>query len=266
MRFLFLLGNYFELWGVDAGRQVAIAASCLGGTALDWFIIVHNRIANFEDFSTLLRREFEPPNPVESARIAMWNCTHSGSLADYNATFRSLLRLIDDMSQADIADRYSHGLQPHLRKEIRIRQIRNYEDMVQCALAIDHATKGASTSSPSNPPPSHPRSQTHRAAAAAFSPAAPPSAASFPTAPSPAARSPVFADAAAACAAANIHVNQDGRVGPTSRGTILPEVRDILLRFGGCTYCRHLGHSFATCPSRLARYPAPQGQGNAPAQ
>jgi hypothetical protein len=230
-RFLFQLGLWFTLAGISATDQVDHACTCLGGAALDWAIMIHDSIANFQSFSQLLKKEFGPANPSRAARTELWSCTHTSSLAEYTSRFRSLCLQVDGLSQDEQADRYLFGLKPHLRKELLARQANTFNEMTLLATSLDQSntlahtsnhhllTQTPSTSSNNNRP------QSYRAAAIS-------------------------------------NPNDDLPPGPIRKGSLTPELRAELLRLGGCFYCRQLGHLVANCPTKPAPKTIPD-QGNA---
>ncbi len=235
MRFLFQLGAFFTLNNIAAADRMGLVAGALAGAALDWLILVHDSIADFESFEKLLKKEFSPSDPTRAARAELWNCTQTGNLADYTSRFRTLAFQIHDLSPAERADRYMHGLKPLIRNQVIIHGETTFEAMTLLAARIDQALSLSSShpASPANPTPVTNRPQSYRAAAIATS-AAP---ATFPAVSAPV------------------------RIGPDRKGPLTPELRAACIAAGACFYCRYTGHTTPNCPDKPAR-PAPlQGNG-----
>jgi len=221
MRFLFQLGAFFTLNNIAAADRMGLVAGALAGAALDWLILVHDSIADFESFENLLKKEFSPSDPTRAARSELWNCTQTGNLADYTSRFRTLAFQIHDLSPTGRADRYMHET--------------TFEAMTLLAARIDQALSLSSShpASPANPTPVTNRPQSYRAAAIATS-AAP---ATFPAVSAPV------------------------RIGPDRKGPLTPELRAACIAAGACFYCRYTGHTTPNCPDKPARPAPLQGNG-----
>jgi hypothetical protein len=236
-QFLFQLGCFFKLNSIIAGAdRIAYVGLSLSDAASQWLMLYERQIgADYELFVTLFSKEFAPANPTRAARAELWSCTQTGSLADYNARFRALANQISDLSPAELADRYTHGLKSAIRNKIIESGDTTFDAITERAARIDqaHALSAAYPTASAAAGSSNHRPQSYRAAAIAT-----------PSAPS------IFLDPSV-----------PRRIGLDRKGPITPEVKAELTRLRGCFYCRWTGHQSYNCPEKQRL-----DQGNGPSQ
>lgn len=137
---------YYKLTKMeDAQTQLYYALSLLREDAQLWFNQlpgVREGVISFQTFAAFkeaLLAEFVPVHAVLSARDDLWELSQTGTVRDYINSFRRLRLQIPDLSDGDALDRFVHGLQDHIRSEVRSRFPVNLPAAEACALALEAA-------------------------------------------------------------------------------------------------------------------------------
>jgi hypothetical protein len=181
---LFQLQNYFSVVGMTDDRaRVNYAVTLLRGAALEWWRQITTLAAShetvhagnpvvilpttFAEFAQQIRARFELVTVNKFARTRLRHFKQYGSVADYTAKFLAVCAEIDDISTAEMCDRYLEGLKPEIAEAVAIQQIpdNNFQALVAAAERIDtvknfrrgrdtgkSAIPGAYRTSGSNPP------------------------------------------------------------------------------------------------------------------
>jgi hypothetical protein len=123
--FLHQVRQYCDLQGeANETAQVRYAASLLRGSAGTWWRAYTTRNASptlWQEFSTLLRSQFQPLDRVKIARDRLATLRQVRSVREYTTQFRTLLLEIPDIAMSEIMDRYTRGLKEQVRKEVELR-------------------------------------------------------------------------------------------------------------------------------------------------
>src|ERR1700740_1741634 len=114
---LFQFKQYASITHVPATQLAQLAATYLDDKAAKWcrHRVAHQPTQNPDTitwamFNNGLLNAFKPVNSKEIARIKLDALGQKHSVQKYNDDFRSLIRDIDDMSNADVLFRYMQGL------------------------------------------------------------------------------------------------------------------------------------------------------------
>ena len=95
------------------------------------------RIVNWEMLKADLKRTFVPVETAEETRIKIRNIRQTGSIADYNATFRSLSMQINMHFDEERHD-YLQGLKPRIRDLIRTKDnLKSIEEVMLTCLQLE---------------------------------------------------------------------------------------------------------------------------------
>jgi hypothetical protein len=150
---LFCLNNYFQAVGIpprEYHKRRDFAVTLFRGAALEWWrqvMLMHERRldrgladelpATWDDFETALRSRFELINANEVARGKLKRLKQLASVQEYTRRFLSLTAEIDDMSEAEMVDRYKDGLKRELATLLAVHRVETLPEMISTAERID---------------------------------------------------------------------------------------------------------------------------------
>ena len=152
---LFQLEQYLRFTNLPRERYVEYAAALFRGSAISWWRTqLHGNQslpANWEEFKDTMQRTFSPINHVKLARDRLSKLRQTYSVQDYVWRFQSLCLEIPDISEGEILDRFVRGLKGQIRKEVELRGLTNFQEIVQTAQRVDaiHYQNRGSFSTPS---------------------------------------------------------------------------------------------------------------------
>ncbi|CAI5467973.1 unnamed protein product [Closterium sp. Yama58-4] len=121
---LFMLNNYFAASGVqeaDAQQRIEYAVTLLRGPALEWW----------------RQLTFDLVNASEAARKRLRHFRQIGNVQEYTRRFLSICNEIDDITEAEMRDRYLEGLKPDIAEVIAIHGLSTFESVVAAAERVD---------------------------------------------------------------------------------------------------------------------------------
>ncbi|CAI7802682.1 unnamed protein product [Closterium sp. NIES-54] len=170
---IFMLNNYFAASGVqdaDAQQRIEYSVTVLRSPALEWWCQLTQsavRRANldrhqpgkehaaatsslgvlalgvttvpttWEGFEAALKSRFDLVNASEAAGKRLRNFRQIGKLQEYTRRFLSICNEIDDITEAEMRDRYLEGLKPDIVEIIAIHGLSIFESVVAAAERID---------------------------------------------------------------------------------------------------------------------------------
>jgi hypothetical protein len=131
---LFSLESYLTAVGVDDDKQrIEHSVTLFRGAALEWWRqlqssaqVVENAIAlptTWVDFTALVRGRFEIISANRTARQRLRNFRQYGSVAAYTRDFLAVCAEIDDLSAAELCDRYIAGLRQEIAEALALLKI-----------------------------------------------------------------------------------------------------------------------------------------------
>ncbi|CAI5467291.1 unnamed protein product [Closterium sp. Yama58-4] len=170
---LFMLNNYFAASGVqeaDAQQRIEYAVTLLRGPALEWWrqltqtavrraqtdghqqgvghaaatsslgslaLGVTTVPTTWEGFEAALKSRFDLVNASEAARKRLRHFRQIGNVQEYTRRFLSICNEIDDITEAEMRDRYLEGLKPDIAEVIAIHGLSTFESVVAAAERVD---------------------------------------------------------------------------------------------------------------------------------
>ncbi|CAI5471080.1 unnamed protein product [Closterium sp. Yama58-4] len=170
---LFMLNNYFAASGVqeaDAQQRIEYAVTLLRGPALEWWrqltqtavrraqldghqqgvghaaatsslgslaLGVTTVPTTWEGFEAALKSRFDLVNASEAARKRLRHFRQIGNVQEYTRWFLSICNEIDDITEAEMRDRYLEGLKPDIAEIIAIHGLSTFESVVAAAERVD---------------------------------------------------------------------------------------------------------------------------------
>ena len=120
----------------------AIAGMALRKEAKVWYHFARNpdspnRVTTWKEFTTQLRDNFCPIDPIKVARDRIADLRQVSSVRDYTSRFRQLTNIITNMSETEKLDRYVRGLKPRTRQEVDMKEPQTFIEAVKIAERID---------------------------------------------------------------------------------------------------------------------------------
>lgn len=147
--YLFLMEEHLDFIQItDDEQRVRFAGQTLEDDAATWYRYVRSKetraedqVHTWEQFKEGLRLNFQPLNSTRKARdkLATAAQRNRDTVAAYTAYMRSLFMEIPGISEDEKLDRYVRGLQPHLRKEVEVKEPVDFEAAANLAEAFDSA-------------------------------------------------------------------------------------------------------------------------------
>ncbi|CAI5484601.1 unnamed protein product [Closterium sp. Yama58-4] len=170
---LFMLNNYFAASGVqkaDAQQRIEYAVTLLRGPALEWWrqltqtavrraqtdghqqgvghaaaisslgslaLGVTTVPTTWEGFEAALKSRFDLVNASEAARKRLRHFRQIGNVQEYTRRFLSICNEIDDITEAEMRDRYLEGLKADIAEVIAIHGLSTFESVVAAAERVD---------------------------------------------------------------------------------------------------------------------------------
>jgi Retrotransposon gag protein/Zinc knuckle len=141
----FSFNQYFDLQATDRALRVPIAASQLRGSALLWWRMHHQTaekgacglITAWPEFCSAVEQQFSPINPTTTARNRLYSLAQRASVAAYADEFRKLILRVPDLSVDEQVNRFIHGLKPHIRIQVALREPTTLDQAVRVADTCD---------------------------------------------------------------------------------------------------------------------------------
>lgn len=141
--FTFQLDNYFSATNTHEAdpQRVYYAATCLRGHALNWWraeapnINLHQY--SWAQFKQDIKWQFKPVSSEVVARDKLAVVKQRNSVAAYTHEFRNIVLDIPNISKEEKIDRYKRGLKWNIRKEVELREITEFNDIVRIATRLD---------------------------------------------------------------------------------------------------------------------------------
>ncbi len=137
---LFSVNERFDLLHPPPSEldKIRYAGNLLTGAARKWYRtkapLLRLADVTYAHFVEALCSRFAPFNRVNNVRERLLNLEQTSSVAAYSNTFTELMLELDDISAADALFRYIHGLKPHIRKLVKMREdTLNLESAMQLA-------------------------------------------------------------------------------------------------------------------------------------
>ncbi|CAI5482703.1 unnamed protein product [Closterium sp. Yama58-4] len=166
---LFMLNNYVAASGVqeaDAQQRIEYAVTLLRGPALEWWRQLtqtavrraqldghQHGVGHAAATSSLgslalgvttvpttcvaLKSRFDLVNASEAARKRLRHFRQIGNVQEYTRRFLSICNEIDDITEAEMRDRYLEGLKPDIAEIIAIHGLSTFESVVAAAERVD---------------------------------------------------------------------------------------------------------------------------------
>lgn len=215
--------NWAEAANVPAGRLIVYAVALFRRSAQNWWGRVPHaqRPAEWAPFKELLISRFSPRSASATARQQLAALRQTGTTAKYVDRVRELAASIDDLSDAELTDRFMTGLIPNVAAMVEIELSRHagapsFEELAQIAERIDGIlNRPRGSRRPLGGAANGPRPMEIDVAVV-----------------NPKIKKPTYADAV------------------KGFKPLTPEEREELRRKGGCFYCRKIGHVRLACPLR----------------
>ena len=190
-----------------------LAITCLAGDALAWFHSpsVGESISSYSQFKSMLTTEYTNIEAESIARRKLSTLSQTSTVEAYVKAIRELLLDIHNICPKELLHKFLHGLKPNVRTHVALQHPSTFAQAVHEATIVENTTAAHSTPPiPPTPPPN-------------------------PKPPQPQHTTRLNATTS--------HVSKP-------RAPITDEERAELNAKGGCTYCRQLGHTIASCPIR----------------
>jgi Retrotransposon gag protein len=140
VQWIFEMEQYLTLTHTSAAMTVNLAAAYLRGPAGVWWRTRQSTLARpltWPEFTTELRNQFLPVSHSLIARDKLANLKQTGSVQDYIYRFQSLCAQITDMHVAEKRDKFVRGLKYAIMKEVTLRPVDSFEEMVALAGKTD---------------------------------------------------------------------------------------------------------------------------------
>lgn len=170
---LFSLSNYFQAVGIpthDFEKRRNYAVTLFRGPALEWWrqiclleekrqrlgigaregdvpavfpgnpgsqALLTRLPSSWDEFEATLRARFELINATEAARNKLKGLRQLTSVQEYTRRFLALTAEIDDMTEAEMIDRYRDGLKRDLATTLAVYGIDNLQQIIATAERID---------------------------------------------------------------------------------------------------------------------------------
>jgi len=140
---LFQIEEQFQLLNLTNEEQkIQIAGMALRKEAKVWYHFARNpdspnRVTTWKEFTTQLRDNFCPIDPIKVARDRIADLRQVSSVRDYTSRFRQLTNIITNMSETEKLDRYVRGLKPRTRQEVDMKEPQTFIEAVKIAERID---------------------------------------------------------------------------------------------------------------------------------
>ena len=140
------LETAFEATGVTSDRKrIYIAASCLEGTAKQWWFartqLPGHNLDNvtWKDFIALLREQYLPTNYATTLRERLRYCKQRNSVHGYTTEFCSIAHQITTMSEDDKVFNYIQGLRQQTASWVLTGKPRSLQAAIDRAMEYDSA-------------------------------------------------------------------------------------------------------------------------------
>jgi hypothetical protein len=125
---------------IDAER-VSLAASLLGGTALQWFVnlkLKNLRPASWNDFKEQITAQFQPIDFQENLRQQLLHLRQQHSLQEYIYAFRNLIGQVNAMDELTQVMLFINGLSSNTGLYVRSKHPQTVEAAIREATTYDN--------------------------------------------------------------------------------------------------------------------------------
>lgn len=141
------LETYLHGEGADLSRPdvVAFAAAYFKDAALNWYRIhvreveLHHKpdFAYWAEFKQAFISQFTPIDPEVDARERLARLTQNKSVLSYASDFNALMLELPHMDESDRIWRFTNGLRPQIRIQVKLHNPRTLHDAVEIAIRTD---------------------------------------------------------------------------------------------------------------------------------
>lgn len=279
---IYTTGQFMRAARVEPGDMVGHAVLLLAGSAQTWWRALEAAHmtgappppSTWDDFTRALSTQFRPSNVKELARVRLETVRQSGDVRTYVSLFRTTCLDIPDIPEIEKLVRFVNGLKPHIRREIKLREVeaRGFEETVAMAERLDALERSlnATTGGRSRGHNMRPFGRYGHAARLGPTPmdVDVAEAADYDESETGSESTSDGEEDMEECEAAHVSQSrQRSRRVPTSAPRMDPAVRDKLRQEGACFLCHKPGHVKRECPRRWqasTSTPARLEQGNGP--
>lgn len=148
---IFAVDNYFSAnpQVISNDTRVRYSVTLLKGAAMWWWKsqvereLVQCEIFEKDDpwvaFKSAVRQRFQIGDVVQMARREMWNIHQISSPAQFASKLQQIALRIPDMTDAELKDRFMHGLKSQTRAEVALRNPTTFDEAVTLAITYDNA-------------------------------------------------------------------------------------------------------------------------------
>ncbi|CAI5474719.1 unnamed protein product [Closterium sp. Yama58-4] len=145
---LFMLNNYFAASGVqeaDAQQRIEYAVTLLRGPTLEWWRQLTQSAARRAQLDGHQQGvgHAAATSSLGTARKRLRHFRQIGNVQEYTRRFLSICNEIDDITEAEMRDRYLEGLKPDIAEVIAIHGLSTFESVVAAAERVDALVKRA---------------------------------------------------------------------------------------------------------------------------
>ena len=126
-RWLIAMDQYFHVTQLAEELKVDFAANSLRDAAQSWWLTIpkelvnpdgSRRYINWAEFKTTITQHFNPIGSEVAARTRLWNVRQNRSVREYIKEFQDIMVDINDATDAELRDRFTHNLKDHIKREV----------------------------------------------------------------------------------------------------------------------------------------------------
>ena len=140
------LGRYFKAANChEPHKRISFAATLLRGAPATWYDR-HDRdvrarkkldFTSWEEFESAIIKQFQSVNHDRIVRDQLATLSQRTSVQAYVTRFTELCLEIEDISDAEMLDRFIRGLKPNAQRELELHRPVNLEDAIERAERVD---------------------------------------------------------------------------------------------------------------------------------
>ena len=140
---LFQVEEHMSLTRIPADSHVGYVASLLRGNAAMWWRELcdgGNRLNDWDEFKTKLRRQFRMDNLTRRARDDLYALRQREKepVSDFLHKFRQVYIRINDLSEAEKLDKFLRALNTNVRMQVELKEPANFEEAARFADRADN--------------------------------------------------------------------------------------------------------------------------------